>query len=369
MVEKRKVVNAIYWFFMVVWSIGLTIVMFVLVEYFYSFLKDYQQVYDETRPKLMMDEIFVEFDEADVDWMLENSNAIEVSKFESEEVLKQYIRDYMKGKKVSYKTKAGEHLEERPAYVVLLDETPFAYVRLEKQEVAAEYGHPLWQLREVELMVEPSINRTIVIPEHSTVSVNGIQLTEEYVTEVNPENEHSFYYETYADIVTLPGYKTYYVGNLFVEPSVEVHNFLGEVTEAVFDEASKTYQVDYGMSESVRQEIEEFVVQFTVDYAMYVSNDLKSTGLDKYFPEGSELLKGIKNNSRQWYDEHKKPEIMNKELKDLVVFTENAFMARVYLEQYMYVPFSGRIQKVVTDLKVHYVKMDGEWKVAGIVFE
>lgn len=369
--KKRagKIVNTIYWIFMWLWSVACIFAVAIVLDYFYCFLKDYQQVYDETRPKLMMDEIFVEFDEADIEWILENANAIDVSFFENDDVLKQYVSDYMKGKKVSYQTKAGEHMEERPVYVVMLDDTPFAVVRLEKKEESAEYGHPLWTLREIELFVSPKVNRYITAPENATVYVNNIRLSDKSVVEVNSENENSFYYESYSDLVTLPGYKTYYVEGLFEEPKVEVKNFLGELMEAEFEEESKTYCYDYGMSESVRQEVEEYLIQFTKDYAMYISNDLKNTGLDKYFPKNSQLLKGIKNNSRQWYDEHKKPEIMNEELKELVLYTENALSARVYLEQYMYVPFSGRIQKVVTDLKVYYVKIDGAWKVASIAFE
>lgn len=364
-----KIVNTIYWIFMTAWAIACIGVVVIFLDYFYCFLKDYQQVYDETRPKLMMDEIFTEFDEADVDWILENSNEIDVSFFEDEEVLKQYISDYMKGKKVSYQIKTGEHIEERPVYVVMLDRTPFAIVRLEKKDESAEFGHPLWKLREVELFVSPKVKRYITAPENATVYVNNIRLSDTSVVEVNPENENSFYYASYSDLVTLPGYKTYYVEGLFEEPKVEAKNFLGELMEAEFDEANKTYRYDYGMSESVRQEVEEYLIQFTKDYAMYISNDLSNSGLDKYFPAGSELLKGIKNNSRQWFDEHKKPEIMNEELKELVLYTENAFSARVYLEQYMYVPFSGRIQKLVTDLNVYYINLNGEWKVAGIAFE
>lgn len=367
--KKNRIINTIYWIFMAVWSIACIAVIAVFLDYFYCFLKDYQQVYDETRPKLKMEEIFVEFDEGDVDWILEHANPITVSEFESEEVLKQYVSNYMEGKKVSYQVKTGEHIEERPVYVVLLDDTPFAIVRLEKKDEAAEYGHPLWQLREVEINVVPSIKRTITAPENATVCVNGIQLTEDYVIEVNTENENSFYYENFSDVVTLPGYKTYYVENLLVEPVVEAKNFLGEPMEAEYETAKKTYHFDFGMSETVRQEVEEYLIQFTKDYAMCISNDLSFSTLDKYFPKDSEILKGIKGGSSNWFDEHKKPEIMNEHLKELVLYTENAFSARVYLEQYMYVPFSGRIQQLITDVNVYYVKLDGEWKVAGIVFE
>jgi len=367
--KKSRIVNTIYWIFMALWSIACICVLAVFLDKFYCFLKDYQQSYDETRPKLTMDEIFVEFEEADVDWILEKANPITVSGFESQEVLEQYVTDYMKGKKVSYQTKAGEHIEERPVYVVMLEKEPFAVVRLEKKDETTEYGHPFWELREVELFVSPTISRSIVVPENATVYVNGTELSEDYVTAVNPENENAFYYTNFTDLVTLPGYKTYYVEGLFTEPKVEAKNFLGEAMEAEYVANEKTYQFDFGMSELVRQEVEEYLLQFTRDYAMYISNDLKNSGLDKYFPANSELLKGIKNSSRQWFDDHKKPEIMNEELKELVLYTENAISARVYLEQYMYVPFSGRIEQLITDLKVFYIKLDEEWKVAGIVFE
>ena len=295
MEKKSRIINTIYWIFMALWSIACIGVIAVGLDYFYCFLKDYQRVYDETRPVLMMDEIFVEFEEGDIDWMLDNANPISVSEFENEDMLKQYISDYIAGKKISYQTKAGEHIEERPVYVVLAEDIPFAVVRLEKKEEAAEFGHPLWQLREVELLIAPTIERYVTIPENATVSVNGMQLTEEYIVEVNTENENSFYYASYSDFVTLPGYKTYHVEKLFLEPEVEAYNFLGETMTAEYSEAEKTYHFEFGMSEIVRQEVEEYLIQFTKDYAMYISNDLKNSGLDKYFPKDSELLKGIKN--------------------------------------------------------------------------
>ena len=367
--KKSRIINTIYWIFMALWSMVCICVLAVFLDKFYCFLKDYQQSYDETRPKLMMDEIVVEFEEADVDWILANANQITVSGFETQEVLKQYVTEFMKGKKVSYQTKAGEHIEERPVYVVLLENSPFAIVRLEKKEETTEYGHPYWDLREVELLVAPTISRSIVAPENSVVYVNGTELSEEYVTEINSENENALYYTNFTELVQLPGYKSYYVEGLFMEPEVEAKNFLGEIMEAEYIEKEETYQFDFGMSEIVRQEVEEYFIQFTRDYAMYISNDLNNSGLDKYFPAGSALLKGIKNSSRAWFDDHKKPEIMNEELKELILYTENAICARVYLEQYMYVPYSGNIEQLITDLKVFYIKLDGVWKVVGIVFE
>ena len=370
--EKKKtgkIVNAIYWFFMFLWTLACIGVLAVVLDYFYCFLTDYQKVYEETRPKLAMDEIFTKFDEADVDWILENVDPIPFSELEEEETVRKYVLEYIQGKKVSYTTKAGEHIEERPVYVVTVAGEPFAVVRLEKKEETAEYGHPLWQLREVEIFVEPTINRSVVAPENASVYVNGILLSEDYVIETVKKNEHSAYYAEFSELVSLPGYKTYEMKDLFEEPEVYIENMLGEPMEVVFDEKEKTYRTDFGGSEAIQKEVRDYTIQFLKDYALHVTNDLKAWELDKYFTADSALLKGIKEYPPQWYDDHMPPEFKNEEVKEFILYTENAFSTRVYLEQYIYVPFSNRIEMLVTDMNVFYVKVDGEWKVSGIAFE
>ena len=366
----EKNINIIYRIFMFVWTIACICVVAVVLDKFYCFLKEYQQVYDETRPKLAMEEIIVEFDEADVDWLLaNNTNSFEISSFETEETLRQYIADYLKGKKVAYTTKTGEHIEERPVYVVTLDGEPFANVRLKKQEKTAEYGHPLWELREVEWSVSPEKSCSVTVPENASVYVNGILLSEEYITEINKENKNAMYFSEFSEVVTLPGYKTYYVDGFYMDPVVTANDFSGVPMKLVYEEENKMYRADFGSSDTIRQEIEETVIQFLKDYALVVTNDARHSVLDKYFVEGSALLAGIKEYPSQWYDDHTATGFQNESIRELVVFSDNALSVRAYVEQYMYVPFSGKIEKLVTEKKVYFVKTDGEWKVSGMAFE
>ena len=372
--EKQEKTGKTGWlvfrWLMFFWAIVCICAVAVGLDRFYGFLKDYQQVYEETRPSLMMEELLTKFDEADVDWMLQHqSDTPVVSKFETEENLRRYLFDFMQGKKVAYTTKQGEHIEERPVYVVTLDKEPFAVIRLQKQEETAKYGHPLWQLRELELFVNPQESCMVTVPENASVYVNEILLSEEEITEVIHENEKSAYYSGFSDMVVLPGYKTYRIDGLYEKPQVRAENFCGEPLELTYTEENKTYTAGFGASETVRQEIETLAIQFIKDYAMVVTNDAEHSVLDKYFTADSELLAGIKEYPSQWYDDHMLPEFYNEAVKELVVFTDNALSVRAYVEQYMYVPFSGKIEKLVTEKTMYYVKVGGAWKISGIAFE
>ena len=139
--------------------------------------------------------------------------------------------------------------------------------------------------------------------------------------------------------------------------------------EVEYDSGKYAYKVDFGGDSELQEGVEEFAVQAVMDYANYVSNDAPYGALDKYFPAGSELLTGIKKNQREWFDYHLTPEIKNQKMTSFTAFTEDAFSARVYLEQYMYVPFSKKTEMLVTDLDVYFVNQNGFWKIAGIAFE
>ncbi len=371
--EKQEKTGKTGWlvfrWLMFFWAIVCICAVAVGLDRFYGFLKDYQQVYEETRPSLMMEELLTKFDEADVDWMLQHqSDTLVVSKFETEENLRRYLWNFLQGKKVAYTTKQGEHIEERPVYVVTLDKEPFAVIRLQKQEETAKYGHPLWQLRELELFVNPQESCMVTVPENASVYVNEILLSEEEITEVIHENEKSVYYSGFSDIVVLPGYKTYCIGGLYEKPQVRAENFCGEALELTCTEEN-TYTAGFGASETGRPEVEALALSFLKDYALVVTNDAAHSVLDKYFTEDSELLAGIKEYPSQWYDDHMRPEFYNEAIKELVVFTENALSVRAYVEQYMYVPFSGKVEKLVTEKTMYYVKIGGEWKISGIAFE
>ncbi len=352
--------------FLLIWCLCLTMVLAAALVAFYCFLVDYQNTYDHTRPKLAMDAMLPIFEEVEIDRIIAYVGEVKPGDFENETHVKEYYRSFLEGKTISYREKAGEHIEERPVYVVTADSEPFAVVRLKKQDETAKYGLPLWEIREVELVEKPAWEYTVLIPENVEVTINGVTVTGEMAAETGIECRETKYFNGYAQI---PTYNKYCLRSIYAKPEMKAVNAFGEATEVSFDEKERCYTVGIGGNEALRAELEDYILQAVTDYAMYVSNDAEYSALDKYFPKGSALLEGIKKNQREWFDVHQKPEIKNRELKEFRAYSEEAVGARVYLEQYMYVPFSGKTEVLITDINVYFVKQKDNWKITGIAFE
>lgn len=362
--EKKK--GRGYWIFLIIWSFLLIGVMAVGLRWFYGFLKDYQRVYEETRPLLHQNEVMKTFTACDTKQILDQAKPVELGPFESREDFESFLYGYLSGKSMDFGTKAGEHIEERPVYVVTADKTPFAVVRLKKKAETADYGLPLWETDSIELLPMPTTEYQLLAPSNVTVTVNGIPVTEDAVEESGIRGTAEEYLEAYTQI---PSYNRYDLGWFYGEPEIYGINEAGEAVDIVYNESEHCYEAAFGGNKVFQAMVEDYVIQVVTDYAMYVSNDAPYNSLDKYFPKKSALLAGIKKNQREWFDAHQKPEVKNQKMTEFIVYSEDAFSAQVYLEQYMYVPFSKKTEMLVTDLHIYFVKIDDAWKVSGIAFK
>lgn len=368
--EETKVMEKpknkkVFWKFLGIWCAVLAVVLALALAWFYHFLGDYQRVYEASRPLLYLEELMPLFESRDGSAILAQARAPELSPFEGEDRYGKFLEGYLAGKTLGYGTKAGEHIEERPVYVITADEEPFAVVRLKKREETAAYGLPRWRTDSIELLPRENRERYLVCPATVSAQVNGVAVGEESLVERGLPSEAQRYLGEYT---TVPTYNRYELGKLYTDPEVAGVNPAGEAVEITYNEKTGCYTADFGADPAQLEEMGDFAVQMVRDYAMYISNDAPYNALDKYFPAGSKLLVGIKSNARQFYDAHYRPEIKNEELRGFTTYSDSAFSARVYLEQYMFVPYSGKTRQVNTDITVYFVKLDGGWKVAGIPF-
>lgn len=363
---REKIKGRGYWIFLISWSVLLTAGLTVTLVWFYGFLKDYQRVFEETRPLLYQNEVMQIFTACDAERILEAAKPVELGPYENREDFEEFLNNYLSGKEIDFGTRKGEHIEERPVYVVTADGTPFAVVRLKKKAETAAYGLPLWETNSIELLLMPTREYQLLAPSTVTVTVNGIPVTEEAMTE---SGIHGDLEEYLADYTQIPTYNRYDLGQFYGEPALCGVNDAGEPVDIVYNEKERCYEASFGGDKAFQETVEDYVIQVVADYAMYVSNDAAYNALDQYFPPDAQLLAGIKANQRKWFDYHLEPEIKNQQITEFVMYSQEAFSAQVYLEQYMYVPFSEKTEMLVTDLHIYFVKIDGEWKVSGIAFK
>lgn len=355
-----------FWIALAIWCSVLIVGFGIALVYFNSFLKDYQKVYDETRPSLEMEAKLSMFSAENMDELINCLNGVDFSTEDLKTQFKVAGEKYLSGKKIAYDTLSGEHTEDRPAYVVTCDGEPFAVLRFQKQDTAAAYGLPLWEIKNVEWLVAQKEGYTVSAPAGVTLKVNGVTVSEDSAIETGIKPERARYFEGYAEI---PSYNKYSVGHIYGEPVIEATNAYGDTLQVTLDEKNKNYVVEFGTNEALRAELEDYMIQFVSDYAQHVTNDTSYNYLDHYFPSGSALLRAIKDNPRQNYDEHARPEVKNGQLKEFTVYDDDTVCARLYVEQHMYIYYDSTVKVVVTDVNVFFFKDGDKWKVSGIAFE
>lgn len=349
-----------------IWAAVLVVGFGIALGFFHKFLKNYQDVYDKTRPDIEMSENLSMFSAEKVDELVASITNVECDTQESMLQFRNGVKAVFEGKTVGYDILKGEHTEDRPAYVITCDNEPVAILRLKKQEVTEKYGLPLWEIKSLDWLEKKNTGYTVLAPEGVTLTINGVVVGEDTAIETDIEHDRAGYFRGCAEI---PTYNKYSIDHIYGEPMIEATNPYGDSLEVIFDEETKSYTVEFGTSEELKAEIGDYVVQFVIDYAQYITNDTGYYYLDHYFPSGSALLQGIKNNPRQYYADHRTPEIKNQELKGFTVYDDDTVCAHVYLEQHMLIYYSEQIKVVVTDINVFFFKDGDTWKVSGIAFE
>ena len=352
--------------FVLAWCILLGSVLAYGLVQFNKFLVDYQATFENTRPKLAMEATMPMFTTDKIGEIIPYLVEADIS---TESLKTQFLTSaqiHMNGKEIAFDTLADEHTEDRPAYVVTCDKEPLAIVRFQKQDTAAAYGLPLWEIKNIDWLMPQKEGYTITAPVGITLTVNGAVVDEASAVETGIVYDRARYFAPYAEMPTL---STYSLDHIYGEPVIEATNAYGDKLNITLDEKTKNYVVDFGTNEALKAEVGDYMLQFVIDYANFISDDTPKNYLDNYFPKGSELLAGIKEHSRQYYDNHRTPEIKNQHIKEFIMYDDDTVCVRAYVEQHMYLYHVQKIAVVDTDIKVYFYKDGDKWLVSGIAFE
>mgnify|MGYP003291647916 CR=1 FL=1 len=348
-----------------IWLIAVTI----FICWFYgkanAYIQHYEDVYQSSQPNLVSDEIFAHFEAYDVDYIYENLDEMpRIGKFESDAEVKQYIHNMIDGKKMTYQP-SSKYNDATPCYVVEADGFVVAEFSLCKDLAnPKEFGFPTWQLKTISYYTEPFETVYISAPSNFHVYVNDVLLDDTYVCseEVKPSDENYL-----LDYGTMPGIHDFYVADFYIKPEVRITDMFDKEVPVSYDEATGIYSTGYTGTHPDIQYIRDFGVNYTSTFANVISRDERLSNLAPYFPEGSVLYDSIsRNTALQYFTAHSSSTIKNREIKEIIVYSEDVVYMEVYIEQHM--NMGGTIQVVPTTGRLYCVRLDGEWKVISMRF-
>ncbi len=363
-VQKKNKIHP-FRMFMIIWLGILAITISVLLGRFYNFLENYEAVYQASRPYHNMDELLTHFYNLDVNELYNLMTVKPVTnEFETEENVKHYMQTLLEDKMFTYyETQASS--KELPEYFVAADGYVVAKVALRKVVgETLEYSFPKWYISSFELYSDAQYSVRIEIPSNYSISINGISVSDEYAYETGIEIDDEKYFQNY--ITDFPTLEKYYCTGFYEEPSLYATNFFGTQADIVWNMDRGIYEVPFSLPDDY-EEIAEYATQVVTDYAFFISQDAGDDALDKYFPEGEELLKMIKaSTSRQFFTHHSETHMENIQLNDFIMYTPDCVYVGITMDQHLKI-WSGD-EVVPINGNFCYVKIDGEWKVCAIKY-
>lgn len=352
--------------FIIVWAGLLLITMAILLGFFLDYLSDYQSVYEDTRPYHTMCGITQAFNNDDYDLIYNYITAKpELTEFETKDNVENYMRTVVADADVCYE-EIQPFNEEFPRYYISGNGYILGQVELRKDpNKFAKYKFPVWYVSNFEFYTEAQHSAIIEVPDNYSVSINGVALSDEYVTKKNIPLEAQDYYKDYA---TLPTMKRFKVENLYERPEITAYDSQGSEVEVTFNESTGVYEAPLGTYLEDADDAKEFAIKLISDYTNYISGDVPDNALDNYFIPESDMLYLINSGTyRRFFNSHSKAEINNEKVTDFVVYNKDAVFVRVYLEQTLYFTASETGVNEV-DLGVYLIRTDKGWKACTIQY-
>ena len=355
--KERKLKG--FWLFLVIWISLIAVTLIISLTSFYSYLVECQNAYDASRPSLNMDEIMKSFEEYDIDAIYSMITLKpEITDFESEEILKEYITNLLADKTFKY-TQTPEYTEETPCYYIQTDDTIISKVCLTKKPDSEDKFHfSQWYTSNFEFYTNAQYNVKIEKPSNYKVYINDIEITDDYCLEDNIKINDAIVFKNYSSFPTLTKYQ---IEGLYNEPVIKAYDCFGNETAISWNEERAIYEVPFSNGPDFEKMV-DYCVAVVEDYALYKSGDTDSDVLDKYFPENSELLQLIKaDNTRQNISSHTATSFDNIYIDEFDLYSDKYLHCKISFVQHFILGTNDTPLEFTTDF--YYVNNGNGWKV------
>ena len=202
--------------FLLIYSGILAAAMIICWSVLYVFIKDYEQ----GRPTYAMDKITKKFTADNVQKLL-NDSGVKANEFETNEKVAEYLKGKLGNEQITYKKKNREYSESNPVYVVYAGDTAIAKVSLQ-EDGKNGFKFTKWKLGSISFddYSDKSTNNAITIsaPKGSKVSINGVEVSDNYIKQDDVEFSPCKHVASY---VSEPLRTIYEVSGLIAKPEIK----------------------------------------------------------------------------------------------------------------------------------------------------
>lgn len=339
--------------FLVTYSAILITVIIVLLFLLNGLLKDYES----SMPNNTMDKIVKQFTSDNIEQVL-NDNSVNVNDFESVSTIADYFKGIMQDNEVTYKKKSGEFSSSTPVYVVQAGDTTIAKVTLAENGKNA-HKFTEWKLGNISFdgYIDAENEITITAPSAAEVKINGIKISDSYITQkdvkFDPVRNVDAYVKTPTNVV-------YKVSGLITKPKITA-SLNGVDLEPKVD--GKVCKINYPTDAALLESQKAMINNVNEAYGKYIINRGSLDTLNKYLVGTAK--KNMSNIEAVWaflYGKTYTYEFKNQKISDLVKYSDNCFSCNIYYD--LYIKWADGDKTYDTSMTYTFVKTNSGWSLA-----
>lgn len=207
--------------------------------------------------------------------------------------------------------------------------TKIASLYFTRQTEADSWGFAGYDLEKMEMFVPATRTLTVVLPSTSTLKVNGVEVSKDFVTE---EEAHAFneYLPKGVEGITLCTYK---IDSLIFDPDLEVIDAQGQAQTLTRDEESGNMTAQLNYNSQAKEKLGQRILSGMKEYAKYIQNDGSIGKVAQYFDTTSMFYRNIALNPGAFVWDHNGFEFKNESVDDFYQFDENTVCCHVSFDQ------------------------------------
>ena len=323
----------------------------------------YLDNYEKSRPEYKVDEIVEKLNKSDIDDLLTYLD-IQVTEFENMDSVKEYLKSELSGE-WSYTKNRNDSTDEEPCYILIKDGDKVGSISLNKEGKQGIFKMSNYSLASFNTELNKTRTVTIKAPNNAAVFVNGIALSDDYVSS---NDEEVVDLEYVVDYIETPTYKSYKLDNIYGDLDVKVVGVSGnelsvEATETE-DEKIVAYEYSFDCSEDFINSVDQRVRDYIYEYVDYVINTKQVSKVQSYTLSASNARKLFSNSAVAiaWNGTPKSIDYGEIETSNYQQYTEDCFSVEASVTASV-VTNSGDVREYPTTLKIIWVKKSGSWYV------
>ncbi|MBR1508615.1 MAG: hypothetical protein IJ619_11515 [Eubacterium sp.] len=281
------------------------------------------------------------------------------------------------GKELTYEKNSKSYNTEEPIYDILADGNPLARVTLSAYNSRTVFGILTimdWKVKSAELLNLPDLtDYTIWVPEGYSIKVNGIDVSDEFLT--GNESDQKLF-ENAKEYVSFPKLVEYKIPSLANEPEVSIADASG--SSVSYNHEGTNYEVVFGQESEIPSDLKETALNAAETWSLFNTADLSggSHGLDtvraflipdSYYDSLAKQWAGGIDITFTSPHTLNSPAFENVNVTQYRRYTDDCFSVRISFDKPMHLTRTGETIIDSTDSEYLFVNHDGKWCMVDMV--